>query len=925
MAEVIQFALLGLGLGALYSLSAQGLMIIYRGSGVLNFAHGAVGMVSAYLCWDLSTRAGLPWFLSFLIGITVAAGIGALIHLLVMKPLRRASSLSRIAATLGVLLILQGIIVLVYTADLKLVDSALPVDRLEITPDIGITADRLILLLVSAAVCAILWFVYKKTKFGLATSAVAENETVASSLGLSPNKIAVANWAIGSALAGAAAILISPIVQLQPVTMTNLVIAALAPALIAGFRSFPIAFFSALGVGVLQVEVTRWVPVSGLGQSVPFLIILIVLIVRGTSLPARDFFLQRLPELGTGRVRPIVVSVTFVLAAAALWFMSPVWQDAFIIFLGIATVMLSIVVLTGYTGQISLAQYTVAGLGAWIVAQLDVYLNIPFLLALVLGVLIAAPLGALMALPAVRARGLSLAVATMGIGAAIEYMIFHDPNLSGGAFGFDVSDPTLFGLNLNSILNPGGYAIFALVIFVLAALAVANIRRGTSGRQMIAVRTNERAAAALGISVRSVKIYAFALASSLAALGGVVLAYRNDVVVFSEFTNLTSVNMVAWSMVGGVGYVMGTIWGAQLAPSSIGSAIINTFWPTAVEIIAPIGGVLVILFLLQGEGGLTKANEHLGKQIAKLFGWRPKALKSARELGLLDEIDSDYDKVVPATLEVKNVTVKYGAVTAVDDLSVTLEAGKITGLIGPNGAGKTTAIDAITGFTRPTTGTLALDGKDITNLGAAERTRAGVSRTFQSLELFEDMTVLDNLRTAADPRSLGAYAKDIVWPANHQLPQVAQIAIREFKLEQDVDRKVADLPLGRRRLVAIARAAASQPRVLLLDEPAAGLGDRETLELARMTRSLADKLGLAILLIEHDMNFVMNVCDEIVVLDFGKTIAKGSPEHVRNDPATLQAYLGGEDSEFTLEALENAGPAPESGSVRVVAVGVEKD
>jgi ABC-type branched-subunit amino acid transport system ATPase component/branched-subunit amino acid ABC-type transport system permease component len=895
MSEVIQFALLGLGLGALYSLAAQGLMIVYRGSGVLNFAHGAVGMVAAYLCWDLSVRNGVPWWLAFIIGVAVSAAIGALSNLLIMRPLRKASSLSRIAATLGILIICQGIIVFIYGADIRMVASQLPTDRINITSNIGVTVDRLILFAVAAGVSALLWYVYKHTKFGLGTAAVAENERVAASLGWSPDKIATANWTIGTGLAGAASILIAPIVQLQPITMTNLVIAALAPALIAGFKSFPIVFVAGIGVGVLQTEVQRFVEVPGLGQSIPFIIIILFMVFKGASLPARDFFLQRQPQLGSGRVRPWVLIPLVLIGAVFIMLLPPVWQDSFTIFFGMALVLLSVVVLTGYTGQISLAQYAVAGLGAWIVARLDVSFGLPFFLALVIGVIVIAPLGALFALPAARTRGLSLAVATMGIGTALEFMVFNNASLTGGAMGLDVTPPSLFGFSLDAILEPGRYAVFAMVAFVIVALGVANIRRGRSGRRMIAVRTNERAAAALGISVSQTKVFAFAVAAAVAALGGIVLAYRNDVVLFSEFTNLMSVNLVAWIMVGGVGFILGPIWGAQLAPSSVGTQIATTLFPQGHEIVAIVGGVLVILFLLQGEGGLTKANMDFGQLIARLFGWKPKPPASSVERGVLPEEVVGFTPVEAATLEVQNVTVRYGAVVAVEDLSLTLRAHTIVGLIGPNGAGKTTAIDAITGFVKPTSGQLFLDGRDVTSLTAAGRAQAGITRSFQSLELFEDMSVLDNLRTAGDSRDVKSFARDIVWPQNEDLSPSAVAAIRQFDLVGDLDTPVSDLSLGKRRLVAIARSVAAQPRVLLLDEPAAGLGDRESLELAGMVRRLADELGLAILLVEHDMNFVMSVCDEICVLDFGKTICAGTPEKVRSDPATIRAYLGGED------------------------------
>ena len=195
---------------------------------------------------------------------------------------------------------------------------------------------------------------------------------------------------------------------------------------------------------------------------------------------------------------------------------------------------------------------------------------------------------------------------------------------------------------------------------------------------------------------------------------------------------------------------------------------------------------------------------------------------------------------------------------------------------GPNGAGKTSVIDAVTGFTRAS-GSVRLDGKELMGMPAAKRARAGVSRSFQSLELFEDTSVFDNLRAASDPRDKLSYLRDLVYPASPPLPSSVVAAIREFGLEDDLDRNVQDLPYARRRLLAIARAIASQPSVLLLDEPAAGLGDVETAELAHLVRRLADDWGIAVLLIEHDMNFVMSVCDRIVVLDFGRQIAEGTP------------------------------------------------
>jgi sulfate-transporting ATPase len=221
----------------------------------------------------------------------------------------------------------------------------------------------------------------------------------------------------------------------------------------------------------------------------------------------------------------------------------------------------------------------------------------------------------------------------------------------------------------------------------------------------------------------------------------------------------------------------------------------------------------------------------------------------------------------------------------------------VVGLIGPNGAGKTTLIDVVTGFTRQHSGTVTLDEQPIDRWSARRRARAGIARSFQSLELFEDLTVRDNLRTASDRRDPLAYLSDLVWPGDPPLSSTAIAAVREFGLEDDLDRRPSELPYGRRRLVGIARAVATKPSVLLLDEPAAGLDERETAELGDLVRRLAREWGLAVLLVEHDVSLVMSVCDRIVALDFGIVIAGGTPDEIRRNEAVVAAYLGRDEDE----------------------------
>ncbi|MCC6437520.1 MAG: ATP-binding cassette domain-containing protein [Acidimicrobiales bacterium] len=899
--EVLRFALLGLGLGALYSLASQGLMVIYRGSGVLSFAHGAIGMVGAYIHWEVKVKQEQPWWLAWIIGLLACAAIGALSHLLVMRQLRRASPLARIVATLGILIVLQSAAVLRYGARVTAVSSELP--RTLVHPfGLTISIDRFILVGIAAAVSALLWALYRYTRFGLATTAVAENQRAASSVGLSPDRIATLNWALGSALAGMAAILIAPIVQLQVATMTNLVLAAMAAALVAGFRSFPIAFAAGVALGILQTELVRFVNTPGVPASLPFVVIVVWMVARGQALPLRDFFLQRLPAVGSGRVNAKALAVGLVATAVVILLVPLRWQDAFITTFAMGLVLLSVVVITGYAGQLSLAQFALAGFGALVAGRLVDAGGWPFLPAMIAGVVATVPLGALFALPAVRARGINLAIVTLGLGTGIELMIFQNGDFVGGFAGTKVGKPSLFGWDFNAITYPGRYAIVSMVCFTVVALMVASMRRGRSGRRLLAVRTNERAAAALGISVPGAKVYAFAVSAGIAALGGILLAFRKDVIIYgNEFTNFTSILTVAWSFIGGIGFLFGPIFGSTLAPGSLGAQLSNVIFSSVTRYLQLIGGAFVVLLVLQNQDCIARESINqvafvTGKLRGRLPGLRRERPVERVELPPEEE-GRARDRVRPQVLRVDGLTVRYGGVTAVDEVDFVVEPGRVVGLIGPNGAGKTSVIDAVTGFTRAA-GSVVLDGTDVSAWSVPKRARAGISRSFQSLELFEDATVLDNLRAASDPRDRLSYLTDLVHPRTPPLPPTVVAAIREFRLEDDLLRHVQDLPYGQRRLLAIARAVAAQPSVLLLDEPAAGLGDVETAELAHLVRRLADDWGIAVLLVEHDMNFVMSVCDRIVVLDFGRRIAEGTPEQVRNDPAVVAAYLGQSDEQI---------------------------
>ena len=306
------------------------------------------------------------------------------------------------------------------------------------------------------------------------------------------------------------------------------------------------------------------------------------------------------------------------------------WIDAITVSLGVAIVLLSIVVLTGYAGQLSLAQYSIAGFGAYVAGRLVAVFDIPFLLGLLAGVAAAVPLGVIFGLPAVRTRGINLAIVTLGLGSTIELMLFKNRNYTGGVQGTQVGNPDLFGYDIGSINHPARYGIFVLVMTMLAVVVVANVRRGRSGRRLIAVRTNERAAAALGIDVMVAKLFAFSLASAIAALGGIVLAFRLSSISYQSFSNFTSITYVGLALLGGVGQLLGAFVGSTMATAGISQEVLETTWEGVGKWIQLISGIAILLTLLIYKDGVAAEWVRMSRQIKKMRKWsRPYTIELA--------------------------------------------------------------------------------------------------------------------------------------------------------------------------------------------------------------------------------------------------------------------------------------------------------
>jgi ABC-type branched-subunit amino acid transport system ATPase component/ABC-type branched-subunit amino acid transport system permease subunit len=586
-----------------------------------------------------------------------------------------------------------------------------------------------------------------------------------------------------------------------------------------------------------------------------------------------------------------VVVVQFGLSAS--------WVDAVTTSTVGAIIVLSFVPLTGYSGQLSLAQFAFAGWGAWVAGRLVATTGMPFLAAVAVAVVAAVPLGIILGLLCLRTRDVSLAIVTLGLAVAMEQLLFLNASFTGGTTGTTVGNPHLFGLDVNSVTHPNRYAIMCIVFLALASILVVNLRRGRSGRRLLAGRSNDRAASSLGVSTAGGRLFAFALSSGIAALGGVLLAFEDPTITYSGFSTLASIQLVPQAVVGGVGWIGGAVAGGLGQLGGVLSTALGYGGQNVSDYLPLILAVLLIVTILQSPDGVAALVsgqlQTAGRILGRVRRGTPRPVKHTGVEPL-----AEGHRVRSATLATHDLAVRFGGVTALKSLSMTVSSGQVVGIIGPNGAGKTTFIDALTGFVRVSGGGVTLDGRDVTGASPAALARRGVTRSFQSLELFSDMTVLENLRVASEPRDSLAYIKDLVVPTTPPLTPAARAAITEFGLADVLDRRPSELSYGQRRLVGIARAVATEPSILCLDEPAAGLDDKETTELGRLIRRLVDDWGMGVVLVEHHVEMVMSVCDAVYVLNFGETIASGTPREVRKNQKVIDAYLGN-DSDATAQ------------------------
>ncbi|MFB9269518.1 ATP-binding cassette domain-containing protein [Bradyrhizobium erythrophlei] len=553
--------------------------------------------------------------------------------------------------------------------------------------------------------------------------------------------------------------------------------------------------------------------------------------------------------------------------------------DSYAVFL-IATISLTAIaciglnVLLGLAGQISLGHIGFMAIGSYATVLLMEKAGWPYLAATAGAIVLVSIVGGLLAMPALRVRGPYLAMVTIAFGFIVEHVTIEWRDLTGGGNGLVLSTPpTVFGY----ALSERSLAIAGIVLVFAGLILFARLKRSGWGYAMRAARDTEVATRSLGIDLVHVRAVAFVISAAAMALAGALFAPLQGYISPSSFPFLQSVLLLFGVMVGGAGSVLGPVIGAALV------VLLPELLSDLAEYRLLAFGVLLFVVLRAAPSGVVGLLEQLA---AKFLPAQQHAAEPAIAAANVDAAILETHSA--AGLDVKNLSISFGGVRAVQDVSFEAAPGAVTSIIGPNGAGKTSALNLLCGFYRPQAGTVKLGDRDVTGMTSHLLARVGVARTFQTTQLFGSLTILENILLAERVGRLGGIVSAL---RNEETEGFARFLLRFAGVDGDVDRLADSLSHGEKRLVEIARALALRPRILLLDEPAAGLSKGDKQRLTALLRRIAD-LGIAVIIVEHDMPMIMSLSDLIVVLDGGKRIAIGDAAAIRNDPLVRKAYLG---------------------------------
>jgi branched-chain amino acid transport system permease protein len=642
----LEFAVLGLGLAAVYIGLATGLLLVYRATGIINFAQGAMAMWGAYVfamlvddgllvlpVGSVQLGDGMGILPALLIGLLNAAVLGVLVHYLVFRPVRNAPVLAQVVVSIGLMIGLQALAVIRFGPNNLKVESLIPRGKVELLGASLSVREMLmtaIMLVLAAGVWAYLRFSYS----GAATRAAAENERGAVLTGLDPNRLALVAMVLGAVVSTVGVLLASTLTGLSPANYTVMIVPALAVLLIARLESLALIGVGGVALGVFQSELSliatkSWWPVwakSGLEQVVPFAVIMVILFVLGRRMPARGSLESvRLPDVKVPRIRPIPALILLGTAVVLLLVFNDTYRFALTSSLIITLLALSYVLITGYLGQISLAQSAFAGAAGFALAKLTDYWNMPFPLAILLCALAAACLGMAVSLPAFRIRGVQLAIVTIAAALAIERFVFGNYSLT-PATGNPIADPELFGISFavreGRNLARVEFSLMVLAIVTLVILMFVRIARGDTGRAFLAVRANERAAASAGIDVRRTKLMGFGLSAFIAGVAGCLLGYSQGQLSAESFSVVVGLQILAMAYLGGITSFGGAIVAGMIGPLGLVYTAMHR-WFDMGDYYALISGIALILTAVINPAGIAGKTEEQIAWLRERLAGRP--------------------------------------------------------------------------------------------------------------------------------------------------------------------------------------------------------------------------------------------------------------------------------------------------------------
>ncbi|GAA3524943.1 hypothetical protein GCM10022234_22250 [Aeromicrobium panaciterrae] len=667
MSEFFQFVVLGLTLGAVYSVFASSLIGIYAATGVINFAQGSVALWSVYTVAALRTDGTLvlpvgsialgdesnPMSMlpAVVIGVAMAAAWALAAHLVVFRPLRGAPALANVAASVGLMLFLQALVLLRFDTQELFAQSVLPGSTFEVG-EVVINVSDLMMAGAAIAVAVLLWAYFGLTSRGVATRAASEDELAARLAGHSPDRLAATVWVLAAMASGLIVILGAYTIGLDPASYTYYVVPALAVALVGRLSSFGVACAAGLVLGAIQAvllwaNTLSWWPgwaQAGLGDAIPFVVVVVALYLLGGRIPSRGSLDEvKMPLVIVPRIRLVPVTTMIVLAGLAILLTADSWRFGIVTSMILSLIALSLVLLTGYLGQISLASIAFAGTAGFALSKLTIGLGVPFPLSIVLSALVATALGVVVGLPALRIRGAQLAVVTLAAALAIQSFVFNNPVLTPYE-GLKVSDPSVLGLDLSvrqgQNLITWQFSLMVLLIVSVTTLVVMRWMGGATGRIFLAVRSNERAAASVGINVAATKLLGFALSAFLAGVGGCLIGYSRGQLSAASFTVVVGLTMLAIAYCGGITSVSGAFVAGFIGPLGVFYVFLSQTLDLGryYEVIA--AGGLLLMAVTNPIGAAGAFAESAAAVRARLTGHRAAAMDTEPEAVPSTKVDS---------------------------------------------------------------------------------------------------------------------------------------------------------------------------------------------------------------------------------------------------------------------------------------------